>query len=126
MEKFLNNFQMKFVRIIRALVVIYSIGMLGCGIYILAKTKSSFEPALLFPIIFGICWLLNVCRFNRELKANKNKITLFRTKCYLLMLARVVFFTLAYFSIMQRNAKHNILFMFDYFNYSHPNVALSH
>jgi hypothetical protein len=97
----LNKFQMKLVYIVRTVVIVLSLGLLGVGIWMRTFASTFFEePSLFFPMILGGCWLLNVYRFNKELKLCNGKITWFRLKCHLFIFLRVIFFSLAYFTIM--------------------------
>lgn len=100
MDGYLNEFQMKMINIVKILIIILSIGLVADGIWLLTLVKAPKDSAMFFPIIWGGSWILNVYRFNKELKLNGGKITWFRVKCHFAVIGRAFFFSATYLMIV--------------------------
>jgi hypothetical protein len=102
-DKVLSNLEIKFVHVVKILIIVFSIGLLCTGIWLFTISKTDKVAVMFFPTILGGCWLFNIYKFNKELKSNENKITWFKIKYYLLMIFQSVFSSLVYLMIMNRN-----------------------
>ena len=110
MNELLNETQMKFVRFTRIAIIVLALCFLGISVWLVVIAKDFQDKSIMFPLILGICFLINVYKFNETFKINNGKISPFQVKRHLLMLGRAALISLTYLFIVMHDTKQAIGF----------------